>query len=73
MIRIYATSRPHLRIVNNFLDNGNLSKIVREVVADELDVRKYLMPRVEKGVSSRALRDSITDALIKSSDGVYVL
>lgn len=71
-IRIYTTSRPHLRIVNNFLDKSNLSKVVIEIVADKLDVRNYVMLEVQKEVSDRDLCENITDALIKISEGVYI-
>lgn len=68
-VRIFATSRPHLRDVENFF--GNASRIIIE--ADTEDLKRYLIKHVSEKIPEYGkLKDDIVDALSVKSNGLYV-
>lgn len=66
-VKIFATSRPHLRDVQDFFQDARTIQIK----ADILDLKNYLTIQVEERMThSRRLRGKVVDTLSKSADGM---
>jgi hypothetical protein len=66
-VKIFATSRPHLRDVLDFFQAARTIQIK----ADILDLKNYLTIQVEERMShSRKLRSKVVDKLSTEADGV---
>ena len=64
--KLYATSRPHLRGVQDFFENS--PRI--EIHADINDMKNYLTRTVEGKVSRETLRNTIVDKVSISAKGM---
>jgi len=65
--KIFATSRPHLRDIEEFFDQ----KPKIQIVSQTQDIRTYLNKRMDRE-RSPGLKSEIVDTLAVSANGLYV-